>query len=158
MHIWRINTRKKSLTIEETPNDWQRMGGRGLIAKVMIEEVDAGCDPLGPKNKLIFAPGLLTGHRLSSLDRISIGGKSPLTGGIKESNAGGRTAYHLAQLGIKALIFEDCPSDNEWKVIHISNEGIRFDNTPTSNSISEFEYCVIENSNAPGISINLLHA
>jgi aldehyde:ferredoxin oxidoreductase len=127
LNIWRINTRKKSVSVEEAPKDWQRMGGRGLLAQIMLDEVEPGCDPLGPENKLIFAPGLLTGHRLSSLDRISIGGKSPLTGGIKESNAGGRTAYHLAQLGIKALILEDCPEDDSLMVIHISKDGVRFD-------------------------------
>ena len=77
--------------------------------------------------KLIFAPGLLVGHRLSSLDRISIGGKSPLTGGIKEANAGGRTGYHLAQLGIKALIIEGRPEEDDWYVIHVSQAGVRFD-------------------------------
>ena len=106
MKIWRINLQTKTHHIADTPNPWHHLGGRGLLAKIMLDEVDPNCDPLGPNNKLIFAPGLMVGHRLSSLDRISIGGKSPLTGGIKEANAGGRTGYHLTQLGIKALIYE----------------------------------------------------
>ena len=127
MQIWRVNTKSQTFSIEDTPKSWERLGGRGLLAKIMLDEVDPECDPLGPKNKLIFAPGLLTGHRLSSLDRISIGGKSPLTGGVKESNAGGRTAYHLASLGVKALILEDRPEDGNWTVINISKQGVRFD-------------------------------
>ena len=71
--------------------------------------MDATCDPLGDGNKLIFAPGLLVGHMLSSTDSISVGGKSPLTGGIKEANAGGRTGLHMAIMGIHALIIEDKP-------------------------------------------------
>ncbi|MGB3702767.1 MAG: aldehyde ferredoxin oxidoreductase N-terminal domain-containing protein, partial [Anaerolineales bacterium] len=127
MKIWRINIQSKQHFIEDVPEGWQHLGGRGLLAKIMLDEVIPTCDPLGPNNKLVFAPGLLVGHRLSSLDRISIGGKSPLTGGIKEANAGGRTGYHLTQLGIKALIIEGRPEKSEWKIIHLSKAGVRFD-------------------------------
>ncbi len=127
MKIWRINIQTKQHFIEDIPDTWQHLGGRGLLAKIMLDEVNPTCDPLGPYNKLVFAPGLLVGHRISSLDRISIGGKSPLTGGIKEANAGGRTGYHLTQLGIKALIIEGKPEEGDWKIIHLSKDGIRFD-------------------------------
>lgn len=127
MKIWRINIQSKQHLIEDVPEGWLHLGGRGLLAKIMLDEVIPTCDPLGPNNKLVFAPGLLVGHRLSSLDRISIGGKSPLTGGIKEANAGGRTGYHLTQLGIKALIIEGRPEKSEWKIIHLSKAGVRFD-------------------------------
>lgn len=127
MKIWRVNLKTKEYNIEPTPEHWSHLGGRGLIARILVDEVNAACDPLGSENKLIFAPGLLVGHRLSSLDRISIGGKSPLTGGIKEANAGGRTGYHLAQLGIKALILEDQPDVTDWKILVIDKEGVRFE-------------------------------
>ena len=82
--------------------------------------MDAKCDPLGAGNKLIFAPGLLVGHMLSSTDRISVGGKSPLTGGIKEANAGGRTGLHMTHMGIHALIIEDQPKEDGFWVLHLS--------------------------------------
>ena len=127
MKVWRINTSTQAYQIEDTPQTWAHLGGRGLLARILVDEVIPTCDPLGPNNKLIFAPGLLVGHRLSSLDRISIGGKSPLTGGVKEANAGGRTGYHLAQLGIKALILEDMPTAPDWQVIVVSKSGVRFE-------------------------------
>jgi aldehyde:ferredoxin oxidoreductase len=127
MKVWRINTRTKKLAIESPPDNWIPLGGRGLLARIMLDEVDPTCAPLGPNNKLIFAPGLLVGHRLSSCDRISIGGKSPLTGGVKEANAGGSTGLQLTYLGIKALILEDMPPDDEWQLIHLSSNGIRFE-------------------------------
>lgn len=125
--VWRVNVREQTLKFEDVPDSWKRLGGRGLIARIMVDEVDAKCDPLGPGNKLIFAPGLLVGHMLSSTDRISVGGKSPLTGGIKESNAGGRTGLHMTHLGIHALIIEDQPKDGGFWVLHLSLGGAKWE-------------------------------
>lgn len=127
--IWRINARTQELKREPVPASWQRLGGRGLIARILLDEVDAKTDPLGAGNKLIFAPGLLVGHMLSSTDRISIGGKSPLTGGIKEANAGGRTGLHMATMGIHALIIEDMPEGDDWWVLHLSLNGVKWERT-----------------------------
>ena len=125
--IWRINVREQTLKHEPIPEIWRRLGGRGLLARILVDEVDAMCDPLGAGNKLIFAPGLLVGHMLSSTDRISIGGKSPLTGGVKEANAGGRTGYHMAFMGIHALIIEDMPKDDGYWVLHLSLNGAKWE-------------------------------
>ena len=127
MQIWRVNSRTHEFKTEPVPASWQRLGGRGLIARILVDEVDAACDPLGVGNKLIFAPGLLVGHMLSSTDRISVGGKSPLTGGIKEANAGGRTGLHMATMGIHALILEDKPEDDGWWVLHLSLGGAKWE-------------------------------
>ena len=85
MQVWRINTRTQTASQEPVLQTWERLGGRGLLSKIMVDEVEAGCEPLGPKNKLIFALGLLAGHNLSSRDRVSVGGKSSLTGGITDA-------------------------------------------------------------------------
>jgi len=118
--VWRVNVREQTLKHEPVPDSWKRLGGRGLLARILLDEVDAKCDPLGAGNKLIFAPGLLVGHMLSSTDRISVGGKSPLTGGIKEANAGGRTGLHMTHMGIFALIIEDQPKEEGFWVLHLS--------------------------------------
>lgn len=125
--VWRINVRQRSLGQEPVPESWERLGGRALLARILVDEVIPTCDPLGPNNKLVFAPGLLVGHMLSSCDRISIGAKSPLTGGIKEANAGGRTGLQLTHLGIKALIIEDQPEGDGLWSLHLSAEGARFE-------------------------------
>ncbi len=124
---WRVNVHNQTLKREPIPDTWRHLGGRGLVARILLDEVPATCDPLGPENKLIFAPGLLVGHMLSSCDRISVGGKSPLTGGVKESNAGGRTGLQLTHLGIKALIIEDAPAEAGWWLLHLSADGVRFE-------------------------------
>lgn len=134
MQIWRVNMSALPegmaagcLRREDVPEEWERLGGRGLLARIMLDEVAPTCDPLGPNNKLIFAPGLLVGHMLSSCDRISIGAKSPLTGGIKEANAGGSTGLKLTHLGIKALIIEGQPPQPGWWLLHLSAAGARLE-------------------------------
>jgi aldehyde:ferredoxin oxidoreductase len=125
--VWRVSVREQTLKQEPIPDSWRRLGGRGLLARIMLDEVDANCDPLGPGNKLIFAPGLLVGHMLSSTDRISVGGKSPLTGGIKESNAGGRTGLHMTHMGIHALIIENQPKEDGFWILHLSLNEARWE-------------------------------
>ncbi len=125
--VWRVNVHHQTLSREPIPESWQRLGGRGLLARILLDEVDARCDPLGPDNKLVFAPGLLVGHMLSSSDRLSIGGKSPLTGGIKEANAGGRTGLHMARMGIHALILEGQAEGPGLWVLHLSSSGAKWE-------------------------------
>jgi aldehyde:ferredoxin oxidoreductase len=125
--VWRANVAAKEVTTEPVPESWSKLGGRALIPRILLDEIPPTCDPLGPYNKLIFSPGLLVGHMISSSDRISIGGKSPLTGGVKESNAGGSTGLKLTHLGIKALLVEGEPENDGWWVVHLSAEGGRFD-------------------------------
>ena len=137
--IWRVNVREQSLKQEPIPPTWQRLGGRGLLARILVDEMDAKCDPLGAGNKLIFAPGLLVGHMLSSTDRISIGGKSPLTGGIKEANAGGRTGYHMAFMGIHALIIEDAPKEEGYWVLHLSLNGAKWEKADYITGLGVYE-------------------
>ena len=137
--VWRINVRTQTLTKEPVPDTWKDLGGRSLLTQILLDEVPPTCEPLGPKNKLIFAPGLLVGHGLSSCDRISIGGKSPLTGGVKESNAGGRTGLQITQLGIKALIIEDQPSEPGFWLLHLDADGARFERADEFAGLGVFE-------------------
>lgn len=124
LKIIRVNLKQNAITIENTSKNLIVYGGRSFISKIMEEEVDPTCEPLGPENKLIIAPGLVAGTTVSCVNRISIGGKSPLTGTIKESNAGGTTAYKLGRLGIKAIIFEELPQNNDLKILHISKDKV----------------------------------
>lgn len=104
MIIYRVNMASLSVTKEDVPEEWNMLGGRALTSTIVAKEVDPTCHPLGEKNKLVIAPGLLAGTRAANSGRVSVGGKSPLTGGIKESNAGGTAAQRLAKMGAKALI------------------------------------------------------
>ena len=109
MKVLRVDMDRLQVKWEPVSPEHERLGGRALIAGIMLAEVPPECHPLGPNNRLIFAPGLLGGTRLSSSDRLSVGGKSPLTGGVKEANCGGSGGSDLARLGVKALVVEGQP-------------------------------------------------
>ena len=121
MKIIRVNMDKKSIAVEDVPQDYAGLGGRGLTSIMVNKEVPPKCDPLGPENKLIIAPGLLSGTALVNTSRISIGAKSPLTGGIKESNAGGTVAAALGRLGITAIVMEGQAKD--LSILRIDGNG-----------------------------------
>ena len=79
------------------------------------------CDPLGPDNPLIFATGYFSGTVLTTSNRLSIGAKSPLTGGIKESNSGGNVARAMTDQGVKLIMFQGQSED--WVSLYIDPEG-----------------------------------
>jgi aldehyde:ferredoxin oxidoreductase len=116
--ILRVDMTDQSVKFEEIPEKYQGLGGRGLTSTIVAGEVDPTCNAVGPLNKLIFAPGMLGGTNAANSGRISVGGKSPLTGGIKEANSGGQAGQYLAKLGIAAIVLEgDPPKGKLFKLI-----------------------------------------
>jgi len=101
------------------------LGGRTLSSRLVSKEVPATCDPFGRHNTLFFCTGALAGTTVSSSDRLSIGAKSPLTGGIKESNAGGIVGTRIAQQGLRCITLEGIPEKNSgWKIIVIGRDKV----------------------------------
>ena len=121
MKLLRVNMSQLAVQWDSVPDVYQHLGGRALIAKLLLEEIPATCDALGPHNKLIFAPGLLGGAGVTTAGRLSVGGKSPLTGGVKEANAGGTAGDTLGKLGIKAVVVEGQPEQAGWHILHIKD-------------------------------------
>jgi len=107
----RVDMTNLTATTDPFPDEWKLLGGRALSAKILITECDPSCDPLGPDNVLVMAPGVMSGSSAPTSGRISIGGKSPLTGGIKEANAGGNPGQDLMRLGIRAVIVKGKAAD-----------------------------------------------
>ncbi|GAW65639.1 aldehyde ferredoxin oxidoreductase [Geoanaerobacter pelophilus] len=122
--IFRVNMTDLTTKIEEVPAAWAGLGGRALTSTIVAAEVPPTCHALSAQNVLCFAPGLLTGTAAANSGRLSAGAKSPLTGGIKESNAGGTAAQMLAKLGIKALIIEGAPKSGTWYNLAVGINGV----------------------------------
>ena len=123
MKFLRVNMNTQSIVVEDVPQEYLGLGGRGLTSIMINAEVPPTCDPLGPENKLIFAPGVLSGTTLVNTSRLSVGAKSPLTKTIKESNAGGTVAAALGRLGVTAVIVEGQGQDNELNILRINEKG-----------------------------------
>jgi len=121
--LLRINMMTKQATFSNIPAKYSALGGRGLTSAIVVNEVHPQCHPLAEENKLVIAPGLLTGTPASCSGRLSIGAKSPLTGGIKESSTGGLAAQKLARLDIAAIVIEGLPPEDKLYTIHIDSSG-----------------------------------
>ncbi len=111
--LMRIDMTSQTVGVEPFPEKWRLLGGRALSARILLEECDPTCDPLGPDNVLIFAPGVLAGTAAPTSGRLSVGAKSPLTGGSKEANTGGNPGQHLTKLGYRCIIVTGMPADSE---------------------------------------------
>jgi aldehyde:ferredoxin oxidoreductase len=106
--VLRVNLTTGRISTETFDDAWYRtyLGGWGLIAYVLLREVPADCDPLGPLNKLIIAPGVMTGLPVGGSGRSAVGAKSPLTGGFGEGDVGGFFAAELKHAGWDGIIVE----------------------------------------------------
>jgi aldehyde:ferredoxin oxidoreductase len=114
------------VSVEPYPEAWKLLGGRALSARILLEECDPTCDPLGPDNVLVLAPGVLSGTAAPTSGRLSVGGKSPLTGGIKEANVGGNPGQDLMKLGYRGIIVKGQPADPERRyALEITAESAR---------------------------------
>ena len=122
MKILRVDIKNERITFENLKEEWESIGGSGLIAKIMNKEVPPATDPLGPENLFIVAAGPLAGTGAPQLGRISVGAKSPLTLGIKEANSGGPAGQILDRLGIRAIIVHGAPRDQSLHCLFISKD------------------------------------
>ncbi|MDP2953580.1 MAG: aldehyde ferredoxin oxidoreductase N-terminal domain-containing protein, partial [Chloroflexota bacterium] len=122
--LLRVNMTDLAAKYEDVPEEYRNWGGRGLTSFMTLEEVPPTCHPLGPNNKVVLAPGIVSGTNAPSSGRISVGGKSPLTDTIKESNAGTPFSQHLARLGIKAVVVEGQPKEKgKFWLLKVDKDG-----------------------------------
>ena len=121
-HYLQINLENQSVETENLQGEAIVRAGRYHIAQTLLKLDKAQVDPLSPQNPLIFSVGPFAGSNFSNANRISVGCKSPLTGGIKEANAGGTFGVALGQLSISGFTLHNaCDS---WSIIHIGPEGV----------------------------------
>jgi len=80
------------------------LGGRGINAWLLAEQVGPEVDPLGPGNVLALSCGLLTGTEAPSSSRLHVSARSPLTGLLGSSNVGGHFGAELRAAGVQTLL------------------------------------------------------
>lgn len=118
--ILRVDMTRLQVHEQPLPDAYRAMGGRALTSRLVADEVDPTIDPLSPEAKLVFAPGLLGGTAITTSGRTSFGGKSPLMGGLKESNVGGVLGHKLAKLDVRGVVIEGAPADGRLRVLRLA--------------------------------------
>jgi aldehyde:ferredoxin oxidoreductase len=118
--ILHVNLTTGSIYVERPPDDFYRLlvGGRAVIAYFLLRDLPANTDPFSPENILIFAPGILQGSNLPGSGRHAVGGKSPLTGAIGSSEAGGWWGHEFKRTGYDALIIHGRSEKPVYLSIH----------------------------------------
>ena len=115
-------------TVQERPLDMdmarQYLGGRGLGARLLWDEVGPGIDPLSPQNVLIFTVGPLTGTGYQTSNRFSVSTLSPLTGTVLDANSGGFWGMQFKKTGYDGLIVRGRAEKPVY--LEINNSGVTF--------------------------------
>ncbi len=133
-----IDLATRSVTEREMSGDEIVNAGRYFIAKTLLDAGAATVDPLSPENPLIFSAGPFAGTNFSNANRTSIGCKSPLTGGVKEANAGGTFGVAMGQLHIAGLTLHNACDD--WTLIHLHKDGsVTFESAEEYLGLGNFE-------------------
>ena len=137
-HYHEINLSDRSVSSRELEGEEIVRCGRYLIADTMLKADKAKVDPLSPENLLIFSAGPFAGTNFSNANRVSVGCKSPLTGGIKEANGGGTFGFAMGQLHISGFTFHD--ASDEWVIVRMTKEGeILFEDASPYMGMGNFE-------------------
>ncbi len=125
--ILHVNLTTGEISVEQPPDDFYRLlvGGRAMVAYFLLRDLAPKTDPLSPENLLIFAPGIMQGSNLPGAGRHGVGGKSPLTGAIGSSEAGGWWGHEFKRAGFDALVIRGRANSPVYLWIKDGNVEIR---------------------------------
>lgn len=122
----KINLTDRSTELLGISDDWSKMyiGGEGMAAKILYENLEPGMDPMDERNMLVFTTGPLAGTKAPSCGRLCIGYKSPLTGTIGMTNVGGHLAPMIKRAGYDVVIITGKSSSPVY--LYINDESVEF--------------------------------
>lgn len=105
--ILHVDLTAGKITVEEPPEDFYRkyMGGSAMAMYYILRDIPKGADPLGPENLLTVFPSVVTGAPISGQSRINVNAKSPMSGAIGDSQAGGFFPAEFKFAGYDGVIF-----------------------------------------------------
>ena len=121
--LLRVDMAKGTCITEDVDKQYPNAGGRSLTSAIIAAEVNPHSHALGASNKIVIAPGLLSGTSCVNSGRLSIGAKSPLTGTIKESNVGGTAALYLGKMQIAGIVIENLPAQGSLFSLLVKTDG-----------------------------------
>ncbi|HEA69522.1 MAG TPA: hypothetical protein ENI07_22330 [Desulfobacterales bacterium] len=138
MKILKVNMTEGKIESIPVP-EGKALGGRGMIIHLMNEYGSATVHPFSSEALFIMATGILGGSAAPNAHRISVGGKSPMTGGIKEANAGGNVGFKLGRCGFQAIIAEG--KSDEWMVLKVTAGGASLEPAGDIVGLKNYDAC-----------------
>jgi aldehyde:ferredoxin oxidoreductase len=122
--VLRIDLTNGISKVTELEKDLARgfLGGRGFNAKRMYDEIAPGINPLGLENKIYFATGPLVGTSFPTASRFNISAKSPQTGILGDTNAGGHFASEMKFAGYDQIVIQGRSSKPVY--VHVSDGNV----------------------------------
>ena len=155
-HILRVDLTRGSVTKEPLNRDWaeEYIGGRGLAARYLYEEMDPSVSALGPDNKLIMATGPLTGTNASCGSRYMVVTKGPLTGAITTSNSGGHWGPELKFAGYDMVIVEGRSDRPCYLLVDDDRVEIRDAANVWGKVVSETEDAIRDETGIPALRVS----
>ena len=156
--LLRVDLSSGHWSVEEIPEDWRReyIGGRGLAARYLYEELDPTVDPLAPDNKLIFATGPLTGTPTPCGARYMVVTKGALTNAITTSNSGGHWGPEFKFAGYDLLILEGKAPTPSYLFIYDDRVEIRDASEWWGKGVFETEDGLREETGLPGLKVSCI--
>jgi len=154
-NILRVNLTDGSWSVEHPDETFYRryLGGGALATYYMLKEIPPQCDPLGPDNVLVFAPGIMVGTPASGMVRFTVAAKSPLTGGFGEAEAGGFWGPELKFAGFDAVVVKGKSPEPVYLWIHDGQVEIRSAKQLTGKMSDEAEDAIRAELDDPRIRI-----
>jgi len=141
-----VDLDKRASHKKEIPTEWKEkyIGGRGINVRLLFDEAKPGIDALSPENPLIFGTGLLSGTKAPCPARFNITAKSPLTGIVGDTNAGGHFGPSLKRAGIDHIVFRGKASEPVYLFIDDDKVEIRSARNLWGKNIRETEKLIKE--------------
>jgi aldehyde:ferredoxin oxidoreductase len=113
-----IDLTRRSFHVEDRPDLFENyIGGVGVAINLLLEECPKNANPLGPENPIVFAVGPLTGIFPLASKTVAMF-KSPLTGNLGESHAGGRSAIAIRMAGYGAIVIKGSSETPIYLSVH----------------------------------------
>lgn len=137
--VLRIDLKKRRARIQPLEKElaFRYLGGRGFNSKRLIDEIPAAMDPFDPENKLMFSTGPLVGTAFPTASRFNVSAKSPLTGILGDSNAGGHFAAEMKFAGYDQIILENV--SDELVYIFVDDDDVSIINAPHLSGLDVYE-------------------
>jgi aldehyde:ferredoxin oxidoreductase len=125
--ILHVDLTSGSLTVEEPNEAFYRkyLGGSAMGMHYILRDMPQGADPLGPENVLTLFTGVSTGAAISGQSRLNANAKSPISGGIGDSQSGGFFPAELKFAGFDGIVIKGKSSKPVYLCIVDGNYELR---------------------------------